>query len=67
MGFVQEVGFDSDNGCATNHHYSIFFVHEEGTASSFQGVQDVIMKRGLFSSIDTERQSKKKFFRERKK
>jgi len=42
---------------ATNQHYSMFFVHEEGTASSFQGVQDVIMKRGLFSSIYTDRGS----------
>jgi len=31
---------------ATNEHYSMFFVHEEGTASSFQGVQDLISKRG---------------------
>ena len=42
---------------ATNQHYSMFFVHEEGTSSSFQGVQDVIMKRGLFSSIYTDRGS----------
>ena len=42
---------------ATNQHYSMFFVYEEGTVSSFQGVQDVIMKRGLFSSIYTDRGS----------
>lgn len=42
---------------ATNEHYSMFFVCEEGTASSFQGVQDVILKRGLFSSIYTDRGS----------
>jgi transposase len=42
---------------ATNEHYSMFFVHEEGTASSFQGVQDVILKKGLFSSIYTDRGS----------
>jgi len=42
---------------ATNEHYSMFFVPEEGTASSFQGVQDVILKKGLFSSIYTDRGS----------
>ncbi len=42
---------------ATNEHYSMFFVDEEGTASSFQGVQDVILKKGLFSSIYTDRGS----------
>ena len=42
---------------ATNEHYSAFFVQEEGTASSFQGVQDVILKKGLFSSIYTDRGS----------
>jgi transposase len=42
---------------ATNEHYSMFFVHEEGTASSFQGVEDVILKKGLFSSIYTDRGS----------
>jgi len=42
---------------ATNEHYSMFFVHEEGTASSFQGIQDVILKKGLFSSLYTDRGS----------
>lgn len=42
---------------ANNEHYSMFFVGEEGTASSFQGVQDVIHKKGLFSSIYTDRGS----------
>jgi hypothetical protein len=42
---------------ATNEHYSIFFVQEEGTASSFQGVHDVILQRGLFSSLYTDRGS----------
>lgn len=42
---------------ATNEHYSMFFVYEEGTASSFQGVQDVILKHGLFSSLYTDRGS----------
>ena len=32
---------------ATNEHYSMFFVPEEGTASSFQGVREVIVSRGL--------------------
>ena len=42
---------------ATNEHYNVFFVDEEGTASSFQGVQDVILRRGLFSTIYTDRGS----------
>ena len=31
---------------ATSEHYSMFFVAEEGTASSFQGVRDVILQHG---------------------
>ena len=31
---------------ATNEHYSMFFVNEEGTASSFRGAHDVIAPRG---------------------
>lgn len=42
---------------ATNEHYSMFFVEEEGTASSFQGIRDVILSRGLFSSLYTDRGS----------
>jgi hypothetical protein len=42
---------------ATNEHYSIFFVQEEGTASSFQGVHGVILQRGLFSSLYIDRHS----------
>jgi len=42
---------------ATNEHYSMFFVDEEGTDSSFQGVRDVIVQRGLFSSLYTDRGS----------
>jgi transposase len=42
---------------ATNEHYSMFFVEEEGTASSFQGVRDVIVQKGLFSSLYTDRGS----------
>jgi transposase len=42
---------------ATNEHYSMFFVEEEGTASSFQGIRDVIVQRGLFSSLYTDRGS----------
>jgi hypothetical protein len=33
---------------ATNEHYSMFFVAEEGTGSSFQGIREVIEARGLF-------------------
>lgn len=42
---------------ATNEHYSMFFVNEEGTASSFRGVQEVIESQGLFSSLYTDRGS----------
>ena len=42
---------------ATNEHYSMFFVEEEGTASSFQGVREVIVQKGLFSCLYTDRGS----------
>lgn len=40
---------------ATSEHYSMFFVGQEGTASSFQGVSDVIRGHGLFSSFYSDR------------
>ena len=42
---------------ATSEIYSAFFVEEEGTVSSFQGVFDVIENKGLFSSFYTDRGS----------
>ena len=42
---------------ATSWHYSMFFVDEEGTASSFRGVQEVIEAQGLFSSFYSDRGS----------
>jgi transposase len=42
---------------ATNEHYSMFFVQQEGTDSSFQAVKEVIRKHGLFSSLYTDRGS----------
>jgi transposase len=42
---------------ATSEHYSMFFVEEEGTASSFRGVREVIAARGLFSSFYSDRGS----------
>jgi hypothetical protein len=42
---------------ATNKHYSMFFVEEEGTASSFQGVADVIKANGLFCTFYSDRGS----------
>lgn len=42
---------------ATSEIYSAFFVLEEGTESSFQGVYDVIMKHGLFCSFYSDRGS----------
>ena len=42
---------------ATGEHYSMFFVQEEGTSSSFQGIKDTILQRGLFSSFYSDRGS----------
>lgn len=42
---------------ATSEHYSMFFTAEEGTASSFRGVQEVIEAHGLFSSFYSDRGS----------
>jgi hypothetical protein len=42
---------------ATNEHYSMFLVEEEGTASSFRGVGDVIRVSGLFCSFYSDRGS----------
>ena len=42
---------------ATNEHYSMFFVEEEGTLSSLRGVREVIESRGLFSSFYSDRGS----------
>lgn len=42
---------------ATNEHYSMFFVMQEGTASSFLGVGEVMEKHGLFCSLYTDRAS----------
>lgn len=42
---------------ATSWHYSMFFVEEEGTASSFRGVREVIEAHGLFSSFYSDRGS----------
>jgi hypothetical protein len=42
---------------ATSEHYSMFFVDQEGTASSMRGVQDVIAAHGLFGSFYSDRGS----------
>ena len=42
---------------ATSAIYSAFFVEEEGTLSSFRGLQEVIETQGLFSSLYTDRGS----------
>lgn len=42
---------------ATNEHYSMFFVEEEGTASSFAGIKDVLLAKGLFCSLYSDRGS----------
>ena len=42
---------------ATTEIYSAFFVEEEGTRSSFRGLQEVIGTKGLFSSLYTDRGS----------
>lgn len=42
---------------ADSEHYSMFFVDEEGTDSSFLGVKETIEKKGLFCSMYTDRGS----------
>lgn len=42
---------------ATNEHYSMFFVEQEGTSSSFAGVKEVILSHGLFCSFYSDRGS----------
>lgn len=42
---------------ADSEIYSAFFVEEEGTWSSFQGVKEVILKHGLFCSMYVDRGS----------
>lgn len=42
---------------ADSEHYSMFFVEEEGTDSSFRGVQETIEHQGLFCSLYTDRGS----------
>lgn len=42
---------------ASNKHYSMFFVEEEGTQSSFQGINDVVNDYGVFASLYTDRGS----------
>ena len=42
---------------ATSALYSAFLVDQEGTASSFQGLREVIAKHGLFCSLYTDRGS----------
>ena len=42
---------------ATSWHYSMFFVEQEGTESSFRGVREVIEAHGLFSSFYSDRGS----------
>ena len=40
---------------ATSKHYSMFFVDEEGTNSSFRGVYETIQNNGLFCSFYSDR------------
>ena len=42
---------------ATSEHYSMFFIDQEGTASSLRGVREVIAARGLFSAFYSDRGS----------
>jgi hypothetical protein len=42
---------------ATGEHYSMFFVEQEGTVSSFRGVRETIEHHGLFASLYTDRGS----------
>lgn len=42
---------------ATSWHYSMLLVEEEGTASSFRGVREVVAQHGLFCSFYSDRGS----------
>jgi hypothetical protein len=42
---------------ASSEVYSMFLVEEEGTASSFRGLAETIARKGLFSSLYTDRGS----------
>ena len=42
---------------ATNEHYSMLFVDQEGTQSSFLGVKQTLVAKGLFCSLYTDRGS----------
>jgi transposase len=42
---------------ATNEHYDMVFVEQEGTASSFLGINRVVETHGLFCSLYTDRAS----------
>ena len=42
---------------ATSEIYSMFLVEEEGTASTFQGLREVVERRGLFCALYTDRGS----------
>lgn len=42
---------------ANNEHYSMFFVEQEGTASSFAGVKELILSHGLFCAFYSDRGS----------
>jgi len=42
---------------STSEHYSMFFVEEESTQSSFRGVEETILQKGLFCSLYTDRGS----------
>lgn len=42
---------------ATTEHYSMFFVAEESTESSFLGIEETIGSKGLFCSLYTDRGS----------
>lgn len=42
---------------ATSEHYSMFFVPEEGTISSFRAVKEVVLSQGLFCALYTDRGS----------
>lgn len=43
---------------ATGEHDSMFFIEEEGTASSFRGVHETLAAHGLFCSLYTDRGSR---------
>jgi hypothetical protein len=56
-GDARRYGLGGDDGGRPSALYSAFLVDEEGTASRFQGLREVVATHGLFCSLYTDRGS----------